>query len=327
MSTQVLESPVRRPSRRRLQPSGKTVSQRSGEAADLQAEIIHAYSPGALTWKNVDWAVVVWMTAMHVGAVAALFFVTWQAVAVAVALHWLTCSLGICLGYHRFLSHRSLKLAAPARFFISLCGVLSGEGGPLTWSANHRIHHARSDREGDPHSPNDGSWWSHITWLFLLRDKEMTARTHQRYTPDLLKDPILVFFEKTYGLWLVASGVALFAIGGWPWLLWGLCARMVVAYHSTWFVNSATHIWGYRNYETTDRSRNLWWVALLSYGEGWHNNHHAHPRLARAGHKWWEIDMTFYAIRALQFVGLAYEVDDRIPTGEKADPEHTARPC
>jgi stearoyl-CoA desaturase (delta-9 desaturase) len=105
----------------------------------------------------------------------------------------------------------------------------------------------------------------------------------------------------------------LYVLGGWPFLLWGLCVRMVVAYHSTWFVNSATHLWGYRNYETDDESKNLWWVALMSYGEGWHNNHHAHPRLARAGHRWWELDMTFYAIRVLQALRLAYAVDDRIP--------------
>jgi stearoyl-CoA desaturase (delta-9 desaturase) len=313
-----MEAPVRtrtrRPRRPRRNPPVQWQANQQASAAAERAELLKQFNPDQQSWENIDWTVLLWMVGMHVGAVAALFFVSWQAVAVAVGLHWLTCSIGICLGYHRFLSHRSLRLRAPARFFVTLCGVISGEGSPLMWSATHRVHHARSDREGDPHSPNDGTWWSHIMWLFVRHDEKVRQALFEHYTPDLLKDPILRFFERTYGKWLILSGIALFAIGGWPFLLWGLCARMVFAYHSTWFVNSATHIWGYRNYEVADRSRNLWWVALLSYGEGWHNNHHAHPRLARAGHKWWEIDMTFYAIRFLQLVGLAYEVDDRNPS-------------
>jgi len=279
-----------------------------------RAAILADFSPEKLRWNNIDWVVVAWIGGMHLGCLAAPFFFTWQAVAVALVLHWLTCSIGICLGYHRGLSHRSLKLVAPARFFTTLCGVLSGEGSPLTWAATHRVHHARSDREGDPHSPFDGTWWSHVLWTFVKRDKQVTQALHDTYVPDLKQDRILAFFEKTYGLWLIGSGVALYALGGWPFVLWGLCVRMTLAYHSTWFVNSATHLWGYRNYETRDASRNLWWVAILSYGEGWHNNHHAHPRLARAGHKWWEIDPTWYAIQFLRVFGLAYNVDDRVPS-------------
>ena len=163
-------------------------------------------------------------------------------------------------------------------------------------------------------------------WLFAARSKHERKLLMERYVPDLIHDPMMKFFEVIYFPLQIVVGVVLYAIGeatgvgGLSLMLWGLCARVVAMYHSTWFVNSATHIWGYRNYETDDRSRNLWWVAILSYGEGWHNNHHAHPRLARAGHKWWEIDMTFYAIRALQLVGLAYEVDDRKPVGRAAAP-------
>jgi stearoyl-CoA desaturase (delta-9 desaturase) len=148
----------------------------------------------------------------------------------------------------------------------------------------------------------------------MRRTPEQQNALFRRYVPELVEQPMMQFFERTFGLWLIGMGIVLFAVGGLPLLLWGLCVRMVVAYHSTWFVNSATHLWGYRNYETRDESRNLWWVALLSYGEGWHNNHHAHPHTARAGHKWWEIDMTFWAIRALQWCGLATDVDDRIPS-------------
>ena len=157
-------------------------------------------------------------------------------------------------------------------------------------------------------------WWSHLYWLFVYHDKKHNEALYRQYVPDLAADPIMQFFEKTYGYILFASAIAMYLIGGWPLLLWGCCARMVFAYHSTWFVNSATHLWGYRNYETTDESRNLWWVAILSYGEGWHNNHHAHPSTARAGHKWWEFDPTWLAIKSLRAVGLAYDVNDRNPS-------------
>lgn len=275
--------------------------------------------PARLTRQNIDWPVLIWMSAMHVGAVAALFQFTWQAFAVAVFLHWMTLSIGICLGYHRFLSHKSMRLRSPVEFFVTLCGVLSGEGTPLAWAATHRLHHQQSDKEGDPHSPLDGPWWSHIMWLFVKHTPEESERLYRRYVPELMNRPLLRMYERTYGLWLIGSGVILFAIGswtgigGWSMLLWGLCARMTYAYHSTWFVNSATHLWGYRNYDTRDESRNLWWVAVVSYGEGWHNNHHAHPSNARAGHKWYEIDPTFWIIKLLKVTGLAYDVKDKIP--------------
>lgn len=285
--------------------------------SDVQT-IYEAFDPTRLTRDNIDWITLGWMVLMHAGCLVAPFYFTWQALGVAVVLHWLTSSIGICLCYHRYLSHRSFKLKSPAEFFVVLCGVLSGEGSPLTWTATHRLHHQRSDQYGDPHSPLDGPWWSHILWLFMRRTPAEQDLLFRRYVPELIDRPILKTFEKTYGLWLIGSGVLLYAVGGLPMLLWGLCMRLVIAYHSTWFVNSATHLWGYRNYETRDESRNLWWVALLSYGEGWHNNHHAHPHSARAGHKWWEIDMTFWSIRALEFLGLATDVDDRNPSQPQA---------
>ena len=278
--------------------------------------IYESFDPHQFRRENVDWITLGWMIAMHAGCLAAPFFFGWTAVGVAIGLHWLTASIGICLGYHRYLAHRSFTLKTPAEFFVMLCAVLSGEGSPLTWAATHRLHHQRSDLYGDPHSPLDGPWWSHLLWLFMRRTPEQQDALFQRYVPELAKRPMMQFFERTFGYWLVAMAVVMFAIGGLPLLLWGVCVRMVVAYHSTWFVNSATHLWGYRNYETRDESRNLWWVALVSYGEGWHNNHHAHPHTARAGHKWWEIDMTFWAIRALQWCGLATNVDDRNPARE-----------
>jgi stearoyl-CoA desaturase (delta-9 desaturase) len=295
-------------------PQSATKESTAKEIADDRQEIYDAYSPGGS--PKIDPVVLGWIVAMHIGALAAPWFFTWSALGVTVLLHWLTCSIGICLMYHRCLSHRSLKLAGPVHFFATLCGVLSGEGKPLTWTAVHRLHHSRSDKAGDPHSPLDGPWWSHLYWMFHVINLGTKEKLYRRYTPDLLNDKTVMFFEKTYGWWLFGSGIALFLIGGLPFLFWGLCARMVFAYHSTWFVNSATHLWGYRNYETADQSRNLWWVAILSYGEGWHNNHHAHPHVAPAGHRWWEFDPTWQVIRLLRATGLATQVDDRIPTDD-----------
>lgn len=306
--------PSRSKSHRR--PSSQPISTPAEQPIELtdQERVYAAFSPSKLRWNNIDWVVLGWMVAMHAGALAAPFFFTWQALGAAVFLWWLTGSIGVCLGYHRYLAHKSMKLAWPARFFAMLCGTLSGEGSPLFWAATHRLHHQRSDQPGDPHSPNDGPFWSHILWLFGLRTVKEKELLLNRYAPDLVKDPLMQFFEKTYGLWLIGSAVTLYAIGGLPMLLWAQCLRMVVCYHATWCVNSATHIWGYRNYESRDLSRNLWWVAIIAWGEGWHNNHHAHPHTARAGHKWWEFDMTWWVISAWRACGLAYDVDDRIPT-------------
>jgi stearoyl-CoA desaturase (delta-9 desaturase) len=285
---------------------------KSSKAAEREA-IFAAMHPSQLRWDNIDWVVTFWTVVMHAGAIAAPFFFTWSALGVCIFLHWLTCSVGVCLGYHRYLSHKALKLRPPAEFFTMLCGTLSAEGTPLGWAANHRLHHQRSDQPGDPHSPLDGPWWSHILWLFVRTKKDHNERIQRVYVPELLDRPILRFFEKTEIFWHIGSGALLFVLGGWPMLLWGMCMRMVLAYHSTWFVNSATHLWGYRNYETRDHSRNLWWVALVSYGEGWHNNHHAHPSVAPAGHRWWEFDATWQMIKLFRFLGLAYDVKDRIP--------------
>ena len=280
----------------------------------LEHPVWEPWLPERLTLGRIDWVVLAWMVGMHAGALAAPFFFNWESLATCVVLHWFTASIGICLGYHRFLSHKSFKLVSPIRFVTLLAGALSGEGSPLAWTATHRLHHHRSDQAGDPHSPLISAIWSHLTWMFIRRTKEEQETLYKKYTPDLLNDPMIQFFQKTFFLWFVASGIALYAIGGPAMLLWGLCVRMVMVYHGTWFVNSATHLWGYRNYDVRDESRNLWWVAFWAYGEGWHNNHHAHPHVALAGHRWWELDPTWWSIKTLRFFGLAYEVDDRIPT-------------
>lgn len=275
--------------------------------------LLASFHPRNLRWGNIDWSALLWIVGMHLGCLAAPFFFSWGALGTFLVMHWLACSVGICLGFHRYLAHRSLNLAAPVKFFVLMCGSMAGQGSPLTWAAVHRVHHGRSDKDGDPHSPKEGAWWSHILWLFVGRSKQDIQAIHHRYVPDRAADPMVLFFERTWKFWMVAPAVVLYLLGGWPWLLWGLCVRMTVAYHSTWFVNSATHLWGYRSYQTGDDSRNLWWVALVSYGEGWHNNHHAYPTLAPAGHRWWEFDPTWWIIRTLRFCRLASNVQDRRP--------------
>lgn len=302
-------------------PSETKVDRAKQQLAEDRALLAEHCNPLSLRRDNVDWIVTIFIGAMHVGCLAAPFFFSWSALGVCIFLHWLTCSIGVCLGYHRYLSHRSMKLRRPADFFVMLCGVLSGEGSPLTWAATHRMHHQLSDQKGDPHSPNDGKWWSHMLWLVPAAPKRYSEVLLRRYVPELLEKPVLRFFERTYPWWLLISGLSLMGIGalisGWygaiSMLVWGMCVRMTLAYHTTWLINSATHLWGYRNYETRDMSRNLWWVAILAYGEGWHNNHHAHPRLAPAGHRWWEVDITWWSIKLLRRLGLATDVCDKIP--------------
>ncbi|HUG90576.1 MAG TPA: fatty acid desaturase [Planctomycetaceae bacterium] len=314
-ATLLLPSPIHHGAGR-AEEADETICESSsgaGSARDDKEVILQSFRKDHLRWNNIDWVCLVWMIAMHAGALAAPFFFSWSGLGIAVLLHWLTASFGICLCYHRYLTHRSLKMTPAGEFFTMTCAVLSGQGSPLDWTATHRLHHQLSDQPGDPHSPREGAWWSHILWLFVRHSPRQREALFRRYVPDLVDRPIIRFFQRTEFLWQVALGTTLLVLGGWSFLLWGLCLRIVFAYHSTWFVNSATHLWGYRNYETTDDSKNLWWVALLSYGEGWHNNHHAHPNLAPAGHRWWEIDMTWWAIKAMRLAGLAYDVNDAIP--------------
>jgi stearoyl-CoA desaturase (delta-9 desaturase) len=269
--------------------------------------------------KGISWLVTLWMLGMHVGAIVALFFFSWQGLVAAVALHFVSACLGITLGYHRLLTHGSLIVPRWLKYTLSVCGMLSAEGSPLMWVATHRKHHVHSDDHEDPHSPLDGFWWAHMVWFYPAKSSADMEALFKRWAPDLYKDPVQRFFDKTFFFYPVVLGVILYAVGesffqnGLSLVLWGLCLRMVMAYHSTWFVNSATHKFGYRNYETTDQSTNCWWVAVLSYGEGWHNNHHAHQRLALHGHKWWEFDITYNMIRLLKLCGLARNVQDKLP--------------
>jgi fatty-acid desaturase len=284
------------------------------------------------TVYRIQWGPAAWLIALHIGAIAAPWTFSWSGLWLCVFLHWVNGSLGICLAYHRLLTHTGLEVPRWLAKFLTFCGVLSGEGGPISWTANHRKHHAYSDQPGDPHSPHEGPWWAHMFWLAFSTDNGDFKAFTKKWVPDLIKQPYLMFLEKWFLAIHLAFGAALTGIGyliGGPtlavsWLVWAICVRMVAVLHTTWFVNSASHMFGYKNYETKDDSRNLWWVALIAYGEGWHNNHHAHPRLAQHGHKWWEFDSTYAVIRLLKVLGLAKNVVDLESMAQKKR-EHADR--
>jgi stearoyl-CoA desaturase (delta-9 desaturase) len=254
------------------------------------------------------------LLALHLGALAAFLPGTfaWPAVAIAVALHYVTGGIGISLGFHRMLTHRSLRCPRWLEYAFALCGTLALQGGPIDWVATHRAHHAHTDREGDPHNVRRGLRWAHIEWLYRYNDARPSEAEQRRLAPDLAGDPVYRFLERTYVLWQIALGLVLFAAGGWPWVIWGIFVRVVVTYHVTWLVNSAAHDSGYRSYRTGDRSTNNWVVALLTWGEGWHNNHHAFPYSARHGLRRFEIDVTWYSIRLLAMLRMAHEI--KLPT-------------
>jgi fatty-acid desaturase len=260
------------------------------------------------TEYGINWLTTSVMILFHLGAVAALFFFTWKAFFVALVLWWISAGPGIGMGYHRLLTHRSYKTPKWVEYFLTICATLTLEGGPIFWVATHRMHHQFSDHEGDPHSPRDGKWWAHMGWILLGRSMHHDTQTLARYVPDLAKDKFHVWITKYNYLPVIALAIVLFAIGGLPFLTWGIFLRTVVGLHATWLVNSATHSWGSRRFVTRDLSTNSWWVALLTWGEGWHNNHHAHPVSARHGFKWYEIDFNWYGICALQKLKLASDV-------------------
>jgi stearoyl-CoA desaturase (delta-9 desaturase) len=181
-------------------------------------------------------------------------------------------------------------------------------GGPIFWTAIHRIHHQRSDQTGDPHSPREGAWWAHVGWILVGETKHNNTKLLAKYAPDLAKDRFYIWLNDYHWLPIVVLTGILGLIGGLPMVLWAGCFRVVFGLHATWLVNSATHIWGARRFATRDDSRNNWWVALISFGEGWHNNHHAHPTSARHGLAWYEFDPSWLQIKLLKALGLAKSI-------------------
>ncbi len=261
----------------------------------------------ASTKLRLNWTMIIALIIFHIGAICAFLpgLFSWQAVGVAVLLHWITGGLGITLGWHRLLSHRSFQVPKWLEYFFAFCGTLALQGGIIWWVGLHRHHHLHSDEDVDHHDSKKGFIWSHVRWMCFDVPAESDI---PRFTKDIADDPFYQFLNNYFFPLQVVLGVVLYAIGGWPFVFWGVFARLVIVYHCTWLVNSATHKFGYRNFETTDNSTNCWWVAITTYGEGWHNNHHAYQYSARHGMKWWEIDITWMTIQVLQLLGLATKV-------------------
>jgi len=259
--------------------------------------------------EPVNWTTTFFMAAFHLGAIAALFFFSWKALLLAAFLWWVSGSLGIGMAYHRLLTHRGYKTSKWVEYFLTVCGTLALEGGPISWVATHRVHHQNTDKEGDPHSPQDGGLWAHMGWILTGQAMHNTAAgEYLSFVPDLRRDKFHVWISKWHWVPLTLLGAALFAIGGLPFLLWGVFFRVVIGLHATWLVNSATHMWGSQRFLTGDSSTNSFWVAILTFGEGWHNNHHASPQAARHGITWYEFDMNWYGIAALKKLGLAWDI-------------------
>ena len=269
----------------------------------MSNELIGISEPQKTNWINLAA-----FGLFHLGAVAALFVFSWRAFAVALFLYWMCTGLGISMGYHRLHTHRSYQVPLWLEYFFAVCGTLTLEGGPIFWVATHRIHHQKSDQPGDPHSPRDGGWWAHMGWLLVGESKHGNTPLMSKYAPDLVKDRFYVWLDRYHWVPMIVLGALLFALGGVPFLLWGIFLRVVAGLHSTWLVNSATHMWGTRRFATRDDSRNNFLIALITSGEGWHNNHHAHPTSARHGLAWYEFDLSWIQIRILQCCGIAKSV-------------------
>jgi len=264
--------------------------------------------PIVLPTRKFNWSSTLVFALFHAGAVVALFMFSWPVFFATVFLYWMATGLGISLGYHRLHTHRSYRLPLWLEYTFAVFGTLNLEGGPIFWVATHRVHHQKSDQPGDPHSPRDGAWWSHVLWIVFGDVRHNNTKMLSKYAPDLAKHKFYVWLNDYHWVPLVVLAGILYAIGGVPLVMWGIFARVVFGLHATWAVNSASHMWGARRFNTRDDSRNNWWVALVTFGEGWHNNHHAHPTSARHGLAWYEFDPSWLLLNVMKFFGLAWGI-------------------
>ena len=253
---------------------------------------------------HVDWKNSAPMLLIHLVPLAAFFTgVTTRAVVLCVALYVIRM-FAITAGYHRYFAHRSYRLARVPQFVLAFLGVTAVQKGPLWWAANHRVHHKYTDTARDPHSPQRGFWWAHWGWIL----SQTSTETRYDEIEDFAKFPELRFLNKydLIGPWI--TGIAAFLIAGWSGLVIGFFLSTVLLWHATFCVNSLAHVLGRRRYGTPDTSRNSPFVAAITGGEGWHNNHHHYPGSARQGFYWWEYDLTYYVLRALSFVGIVRDL-------------------
>lgn len=255
--------------------------------------------------KKINWLTGSLVVVFHALAVWALFEFSWMNLLAAAVMWWLAGGLGIGVGFHRLMTHRGFETPVWMKRILAVTGMLALQGSPIAWVTTHRIHHAHTETDKDPHSPRHGTFWAHMGWIFFGTSQWHSQATIKKYAPDLLKDKFIVRLSSVYWVTSIAAGLILVAIGGWPMALWGIFLRVVFNWHTTWLVNSATHIWGTRRFKTRDDSTNNGLIAILTFGEGWHNNHHAHPTSARHGLAWYEFDWNWITIKALEKLGWA----------------------
>ena len=278
---------------------------------------------------TLDWVNIIGIGFYHLVAVLAFFpwFFSWTGVILALLGTYFFCTVGINVFYHRFLTHKGFTCPKWLEYTMAVLAVCSFQDTPARWVAIHRRHHEHADDEPDPHTPVRSFLWAHVGWLLVKNPEYARNGVFARYAKDVLRDPFyrklenglyyfgiiyvqfVLFFAAGFAASWVAGGTAGEAAQfGLSLLVWGVFVRTVINLHNTWAVNSVTHMWGYRNYETDEESRNNLIVGYASMGEGWHNNHHADPRSARHGHRWWELDITYLTIRLLGLVGLADKI-------------------
>lgn len=245
--------------------------------------------------------------APFIGTVYAMYMlweqlVTWRDVAIMVGMY-IPVMLGITVGFHRMLTHRSFEAHPAVRFTLLVLGSMACQGPALEWASDHIKHHAHSDKDGDPHSPVEGFVHAHLGWLFTASKTDV-----QTYGKWLLKDKMLVFVSNTWFLWVLVGLLIPYLLGGWTGMLWGGAVRIFLLNHVTYSVNSICHTFGNKMFVSNDHSRNNWVVGLLALGEGWHNNHHAFPRSAFHGMRWWQFDLSSYTIWTLEKLKLVWNV-------------------
>ncbi|MGP0089132.1 MAG: acyl-CoA desaturase [Xanthobacteraceae bacterium] len=286
-------------------------------------------APAGTLPSRIAWIDATGLAVCHLLALFAFvpWFFSWTGVVLALVGVYVFGALGIGLGFHRLLTHRGFVCPKWLEHTFAILGLCCAQDTPARWVAIHRRHHEHADSQSDPHSPFVHFLWAHMGWL-VFRNRELTRLgIFERYAKDVLRDPFYARLERRFfWVWLVLISWGAFFAGaflaelllggsaiealqfGLSVLIWGVFVRTVLVWHITWSVNSVTHLWGYRNYETDESSRNNVLIGIISNGEGWHNNHHADPRSARHGHLWWELDVTWLTIRLLAALGLAHNV-------------------
>lgn len=335
-----------------LQSSPSTESPQSANPGSTSAVSEPTHGIDAVNSKRLDHPEeskplrVYWPYAISLGIVHLLgflaffpYFYSTSGLILAVIAHTIFDGFGVSIGYHRLLTHRGFVCPKWLEHSMAICGICTLQDSPARWVAVHRMHHQHSDHQPDPHSPLVDFLWGHVGWLLFIDRRHDGVIHFERYVRDMLRDPFYLNMERKYmWLWVYLAHALVITIAGaitgalWygtvagatqlaaSWFVWTVIVRTIFTLHVTWAVNSACHMWGYRNYETKDNSRNTWWVAYLTFGEGWHNNHHADQKSAMHGHRWFEFDPSWWAINLMKRVGLVSEViGPKVRHGGKLD--------